>query len=190
MEIGKQLKKLRADNSISQDELAEKIYVSRQTISNWENNKSYPDVKSLLLISNLFNTTLDIIVKGDIEEMKQEIKTESIKQFQKQANVFAVLFLCTILLPIPLAKFLGFWGYGVWGIIAAASIFYAIKLEKLKNTLNVQTYKEIVAFVEGKQLSREEKSEEKGKRGYEKIFLAVGAALLTILIAVIMILIF
>ena len=74
MEIGEQIKKYRTEMGLSQDRLAEKIFVSRQTISNWENNKNYPDVKSLLLLSCLFNVSLDILVKGDLEEMKEEIK--------------------------------------------------------------------------------------------------------------------
>ena len=57
MEIGEQIKKYRTEMGLSQDRLAEKIFVSRQTISNWENNKNYPDVKSLLLLSCLFNVS-------------------------------------------------------------------------------------------------------------------------------------
>ncbi|WP_417091424.1 helix-turn-helix transcriptional regulator, partial [Marvinbryantia sp.] len=67
MEIGTQIKKYRLASELSQEELAEKIYVTRQTISNWENGRNYPDVKSLLLLSSLFNISLDILVKGDIE---------------------------------------------------------------------------------------------------------------------------
>ena len=67
MEIGKQIKKYRTEMKFSQEELSEKIFVSRQTISNWENNKNYPDVKSLLLLSSLFNVSLDILIKGDLE---------------------------------------------------------------------------------------------------------------------------
>ena len=48
MELGKQIKKHRQEAHLSQDELANRIYVSRQTISNWENDKSYPDVNSLV----------------------------------------------------------------------------------------------------------------------------------------------
>ena len=70
MEIGKQIKKYRTDRKLSQEALAERIFVSRQTISNWENDKNYPDMKSLLLLSSLFNVSLDILVKGDLEEMK------------------------------------------------------------------------------------------------------------------------
>ena len=44
--------------NLSQEELAEKIYVTRQTISNWENDKSYPDIHSLLLLSSTFHISL------------------------------------------------------------------------------------------------------------------------------------
>ena len=83
---------------LSQDELAEKIFVSRQTISNWENNKNYPDVKSLLLLSSVFNVSLDILIKGDLEEMKEKIKTEDIAEFKHEGNIFSILFLLTMLL--------------------------------------------------------------------------------------------
>ena len=54
MNLSKQIKKHRERLSLSQEGLAEKLYVSRQTISNWENEKSYPDVHNLLLLSVLF----------------------------------------------------------------------------------------------------------------------------------------
>lgn len=98
MKIGKQIRKYRTEMELSQDELAEKIFVSRQTISNWENNKNYPDVKSLLLLSSLFSVSLDILVKGDLEEMKEKIKSEDIKEFNHLSSIFAVLLLATILL--------------------------------------------------------------------------------------------
>lgn len=54
-----QIKKYRTSLNLSQEELAEKIYVTRQTISNWENDKCYPDIHSLLLLSSVFNISLD-----------------------------------------------------------------------------------------------------------------------------------
>ena len=54
MNLGSQIKKYRSELSISQDELAEKLFVSRQSVSNWENDKTYPDIKSLLLLSEVF----------------------------------------------------------------------------------------------------------------------------------------
>ena len=186
MEIGKQIKKYRSEMKLSQDELAEKIFVSRQTISNWENNKSYPDVKSLLLLSSLFNVSLDILIKGDFEEMKEKIKTEDIDGFKHDSNIFSILLLSTILLPVPLLRFMGYVGAGIWGLIAIGAIYYAIRVEKYKKNFNIQTYREILAFFEGKNMNELEKNQEYGKRPYQKFLLAIGAGLLTILVAVIM----
>lgn len=47
MEIGQQIIRYRKQQALSQEELAEKVYVSRQSISNWENDKTYPDIHSL-----------------------------------------------------------------------------------------------------------------------------------------------
>lgn len=63
MELSKQIKKYRTETNLSQEELADKIYVSRQTISNWENEKNYPDIKSLVLMSEVFQVSLDNLVK-------------------------------------------------------------------------------------------------------------------------------
>ena len=60
MDIGTKIKKYREKYNISQDELALKVFVSRQTISNWETNKSYPDIKSLTMLSSIFNVSLDL----------------------------------------------------------------------------------------------------------------------------------
>ena len=185
MEIGKQIKKYRTEMELSQEELSEKIFVSRQTISNWENNKNYPDVKSLLLLSSLFNVSLDILIKGDLEEMKEQIKKEDIDGFKHDSNIFAVLLLCTILLPIPLVRFMGYVGTGIWGLIAIASIYYAIRVEKYKKNFNIQTYKEIIAFLEGKKMDELEKHQEYGKRPYQKFLLAIGAGLLAIVVSII-----
>ena len=59
MQVGNQIKKYRDQLHLSQEQLAEKIYVTRQTISNWETNKSYPDIHSLVLLSQIFNVSID-----------------------------------------------------------------------------------------------------------------------------------
>ncbi|MGL6108126.1 helix-turn-helix domain-containing protein [Romboutsia sp.] len=186
MEIGKQIKKYRNEMELSQDELAGKIFVSRQTISNWENNKNYPDVKSLLLLSSLFNVSLDILIKGDLEEMKEKIKIEDIDMFKYDSNIFSTLLICTMVLPIPLKRFMGDIGFVIWALIFIASAYYAIRVEKHKKNFNIQTYREIIAFLDGKNMDEVEKNQEYGKRPYQKFLLAVGAGLLTIVVTVIM----
>ena len=82
MDIGLQIKKFREQQKISQEELALKIFVSRQTISNWETNKSCPDIKSLITLSNIFNVSLDNFIKEDIKEMKEIVEKATIKKFK------------------------------------------------------------------------------------------------------------
>lgn len=77
-ELGEQLKTHRQRAQMSQEELADHIYVSRQTISNWENNKTYPDVNSLVLLSAVFQVSLDKLIKGDIDAMKNEALWEDL----------------------------------------------------------------------------------------------------------------
>ena len=58
MEIGKKLKNARVQSGMTQENVAEKINVSRQTISNWENEKSYPDIINVIELSNLYSISL------------------------------------------------------------------------------------------------------------------------------------
>lgn len=62
MNIGERINYLRKTNNMSQEELAEKLHISRQTVSRWENNSSQPDIDSILAISNLFNLSTDYIL--------------------------------------------------------------------------------------------------------------------------------
>ena len=120
MELGKQIKKYRTSANLSQEELAERVYVSRQTISNWENDKSYPDVKSLVLISEIFRISLDNLIKGDLEKMKRRIDTQENAVFQRDSLVFTILLLAEIILPVPLLIYGKWYGlvlqssYGAW----------------------------------------------------------------------------
>ena len=107
MNLGSQIKKYRSELSMSQDELAEKVFVSRQSVSNWENDKTYPDIKSLLLLSEVFQVSLDQLVKGDLEIMKKEISTQELSSFKKDTTIMTVFYALMLITPIPLAHF--FW---------------------------------------------------------------------------------
>ena len=117
MEIGKQIQKCRTELGYSQDELAEKVYVTRQTVSNWENQHTYPDLRSLLLLSEAFGVSLDQLVKGDLEEMKQEINREDVEKMHRNGAVLSVFMLLILVLPIPLAKWLGWTGLAVYLLV-------------------------------------------------------------------------
>ena len=184
MELGQQIKKYRNELSLSQDALAEKVYVSRQTISNWENDKSYPDVNSLVLLSEVFNTSIDNLIKGDVEVMKKQVRSEDKKEFEKLSQVYAVMFFAVMITPIPLAHFLNYFGIAIWVILMAATLYVAILVEKKKKQFDIQTYREIIAFTEGEGLDEIAKAREEGKRLYQKVLLALGAGIVTLIIAI------
>ncbi len=79
--LGERLYELRTKNEMSQGDLAEKLDVSRQTISKWENNMSIPELDKIISLSNLFDVSVDYIVKGEDEIPPQisEIAYENIK---------------------------------------------------------------------------------------------------------------
>ena len=184
MELGSQIKKHRNGLSLSQDELAEKMYVSRQTISNWENDKSYPDVKSLLLLSEVFQTSIDNLIKGDVEIMKQVIKKEEIEKMNRYGIIYTLLLIVTVVSAVPLFIWLGYKAMVPWGMIFACAMVYAIKIEKVKKENDVHTYREIVAFSEGKLLDDIQKQRELGKRPYQKILLVIGCAVISFVVCV------
>lgn len=176
MKFAENLRKYREIESISQEELAEKIFVSRQTISNWENNKSYPDVNSLALLSKTFNTSIDNLIKGDIEIMKEKINQIDIDKFNKLSRLFSIILIAIISTYIPLTHFFGQLGYIIYGIIVIIGVCVGIALKKLKIKNNIHTYREIVAFTEGKKLDEISQAREDGKRVYQKILLCLTLA--------------
>ena len=93
MNLKDKLTKLRKDNNLTQDELAEKLYISRQTISNWENGRTYPDIETLILISNKFNISLDDLLKTDNEVIKDmDKKIRSHKKLKIIITLLIIIF--------------------------------------------------------------------------------------------------
>ena len=169
MELGKRLKEYRNRFGMTQDDLAEKLYVTRQTISSWENDKSYPDIHSLLMLGEVFNVSLDALVKGDIEIMKEKIDQAKVREFTRNSWIYAALLLACAVLFVPLERWLGVPGVVIWGVLFAAALFYSFKLEKVKKEEDIHTYKEIAAFCNGEKLDNIEKAREEGKRNYQGV---------------------
>ena len=184
MELGGQIKRYRIRLGLSQEELADRIFVTRQSVSNWENGRTYPDLQSLLRLSDLFGLSLDELIKGDIETMKEEINKLEIPKMNRWGGILALLMLTLMLLPAPLLKLLDTAGF----LLVMAPLFLvgmavALKVEKIKKDNDVHTYKEIVAFSEGRRLDELDKAVEKGKRLYQALVAALSSALLALLAA-------
>lgn len=179
MELSSQIKKYRTELGLSQEELAEKVYVTRQTVSNWETGKSYPDIHSLLLLGTLFDLSLDQLIKGDLETMKEIINEQEVKKFNRYSTILSVLFALAIASAVPLFMWLEVYAFIPFGVLWAVTLFFAFKVDKLKKANNIRTYKEIVAFSEGRKLDEIDKRVEEGKRPYQMVLLIVGVAVVT-----------
>lgn len=106
MKIGKKLKDARMRSGFTQESVAEKVNVSRQTISNWENEKSYPDIISVIELSNLYSISLDELLKGDEKMMEHlEESTNVVKSTRKLIGAI-LLNIITVILLVTLSMFL------------------------------------------------------------------------------------
>ena len=186
MELGSQIRKRRQDMGLSQDELAQRVYATRQSVSNWENSRTCPDIKSLLLLAEVFSASLDDLVKGDIAEMKKQIDEQEKAAFRRDSTIFTALYAAMIVTAIPLALLWRWRGLAVWSVLAAVAFAWSFRVERWKKKFDIQTYKEIVAFTEGRTLTEIEKAREAGKRPYQKALLAAGSGLLGAAVALIM----
>lgn len=150
MELSKQIKRHRVALGLSQEGLAEKIYVSRQTISNWETDNTYPDVENLLLLSTLFDTTIDELIKGDVEAMEKTIANDTAK-----LKIWTGAFLASSAAAV-LALVGGIWVFGITGpVIAAIAALYVLAMAccvvctRIAKRNDVMTLAETLAFVNG-----------------------------------------
>lgn len=191
MKLGEQIKKYRSSCNYSQEELSEKLFVSRQTISNWETNKSYPDIQSLLLISSIFNISLDELVKGDLPSMKNQVLNN---KNRKKENIYSWIMLLSFLLtalsigPILLSDNLIILSVPFLLLIPALYCGYSIDL--FKKSVDIKTYSEIVAYTQGKNVDELRKQRNKTSYFFEQfailtifVIIFVGICVLSITMA-------
>ena len=111
MDIGQKLKEKRTAASLSQEDLAKAVGVSRQTVSSWENNRSYPDISSILKLSDLYGASLDELLKEDpVMRMHMENTAGLSRKY------WHLLFDIAILL-LPIGSLAAHWGAAWVGLI-------------------------------------------------------------------------
>ncbi|MCI5584034.1 MAG: helix-turn-helix domain-containing protein [Lachnospiraceae bacterium] len=131
MEIGKKLKDARIKSGMTQEAVAEEIQVSRQTISNWENEKSYPDIVSVIHLSDLYRISLDELLKGDTAMLKHLDESTNMVNSNKKL-IFAICLNCFLFIILifgngligknPILNF----GSVAAGILGISILFYQI----------------------------------------------------------------
>ena len=96
LKISKKISEIRNSNKLTQEDLAELLGVARQTVSNWENDKCYPDIETIILISDKFNISLDILLKEDKEMVKAIDKSVRVNKINKK--IFIILLILFLVL--------------------------------------------------------------------------------------------
>ncbi|MFC6261525.1 helix-turn-helix domain-containing protein [Levilactobacillus fujinensis] len=115
MTFGEKLQQARRDHQLTQSDVAKHVAVSRQTISSWETGKSYPDIDSLVTLSNLYGLSLDVLIKEDTGMLDYLRKPEILKRLRPIHQAMLVLnelFIVILLFFIPNQL-------GAWVLIAA-----------------------------------------------------------------------
>ena len=137
-------------------------------------------------MSEVLEVSVDNLIKGDVEQMKLEINSEEVKKMKLNSLMMLILLLLSVGALFPLLKLIGFYTlipcFGLW----LSAMIFAIKIEQIKKNHNIQSYKEIVAFTEGKRLDELKQIEEHAKRPYQKIL----SVMLTVFICGFMYIIF
>ena len=121
--------------------------------------------------------------------MKEQISEEALKKWNQDGKIFTTLLFITVILGVPLFLFLGIAGVVIWLALFGVTLYFANRVEKQKKEHDIQTYKEILAFTEGKRLDEIEKIRESGKRPYQKAVAVVVSGAIGLVIAGIMCLI-
>ena len=120
MELGDKLKRLRKEHNYSQQGLAEMLYVTAQAVSKWENNKSVPDIITLVKLSDIYDINLDYLIKSDTQ-LQNKL---SIQKFRlRMRNLITIPFILMLILFISLLVKAEFFSYqhsvGGWLMVGA-----------------------------------------------------------------------
>lgn len=131
MEIGKKLKEARMAAGLTQEKVADEIFVSRQTISNWKNEKSYPDIMSVIRLSDLYQVSLDQLLKGDEQMLEHLEESTNIVSSNKKlilvttVNLFVMILLIIFAGRMPQNMFV-LMAVFILVIISSAALLYQI----------------------------------------------------------------
>lgn len=134
MEFHEKLQELRKNRGLTQEELAEDLYVSRTAVSKWESGRGYPNIDSLKEISEYFSVTIDELLS--VEKMLSIAEKESKKKIRNICELlFGIMDICVLILII-----LPLYPNAVDGFIYAVNLFVYAKIEMLNCILYGSIY--------------------------------------------------
>ena len=118
--------------------------------------------------------------------MKQEVNAADVRAMNRDGIIYTILLAAPIILPAPLLKWFGLYGRIPELLLWGSAMYFALRLERIKKANYVQSYKEILAFSEGKRLDEIEQKVEAGKRPYQQLLLVLLTAGITLLVGMVL----
>ena len=138
MEFNEKLQELRKQRGLTQEELAEKLYVSRTAISKWESGRGYPNIESLKAIAKFFSVTVDeLLSSGEVLTIAEEDNKRKEKHFYDL--IYGLLDLC-----IAMLLFLPFFAEKADGIIQSVSL---IALDGVQPYLKAAYFAVVISMI-------------------------------------------
>lgn len=135
MEIGKKLKDARVKSGFTQEYVAEEIQVSRQTISNWENEKSYPDIVNVIRLSDLYCVSLDELLRGDQDMIKHLEESTDVVTSNKKLIAAIIVNILFLVVMIAFSSLIPNNYYFLTGIFSLAIISSSVLLYQIINRI-------------------------------------------------------
>ena len=140
MEFNKKLKELRKQKGLTQDELAEQLFVSRTAVSKWESGRGYPNLDSLKALSKVFNVTVDDLLSGE------ELLLISEEDNKKKGNLFRDLVFGLLDLSVTMLIFLPFFGQKAESTIQSVSLLSLTNIAPYMKTVYYSVVIGIIIF--------------------------------------------
>ncbi len=172
MTFGEKLKKLRTDNNLTQDELAEKLYVTRTAISKWESDRGYPNIESLKSISKFFSVTVDVLISTD------EVLTIAEEENKQKENRFRDMIFGLLDIGMSMLLFLPFFAQKSENAVYSVSL---ISLDSVQPYLKVMYFVAVIALISIGVVTLAMR-EHKASRGMISVSLILGAVSLLLFI--------
>lgn len=143
MGIGNEVKKRRSELNLTQDDLAKKLNVARTTISNWETDRNYPDMQTIVLLSDILEISLDQLLKGDSAVIKHI--TEDTQARKMQSKKIKILYAIIVFL-VFFSALIGFKGIEYQDICTSEEIVdIALSDSILKIETDLPSYRSLVS---------------------------------------------
>ena len=150
MKFGEKLKDARLKAELTQETVAKQIGVSRQSLSNWENDRTYPDLASVLKLSDLYGLSLDDLLREDMELRRRiEARKENVKKYSSWLHDFALLLIGSNILLNWLGKTTVGITLGIIGLvmIAVVHFLFVCYLEADRTTMVLRSIAMAMWFV-------------------------------------------